>query len=548
MDKRIITLMIFIFSGLMLWEAWQKQVNPPKPPVAASADAKTGVAAVPALPGATATGATAMPTQDAVPQGERITVRTDKLLAEIDTAGGGLRKLTLLQHFAADQTDKPLVLMQDSGAPFYITQSGLLGKDLPNHNTRYTAEAKDYTLEAGKDTLEVKLSAPDANGVKVSKRFTFRRDSYEIDESYDIVNGGSDALTPSAYFQFLRDGTPPPGNQRFVSTFTGPAIYTDKSKFHKIDFSDIDKGKASVPIKSSDGWVALVQHYFVAAWLPKAGGELEFYTKKVNDKFYSAGVVVGGAPIAAGATGSVSSRLYAGPQEVDKLEKIAPGLGLTIDYGWLTIVAAPLFWLLSKIHDFVGNWGVAIILLTVLIKAAFYGLQAKSYKSMAQMKVLAPKVEKLKQQYGDDRNKLNTAMMELYRTEKINPLGGCLPVLVQMPVFIALYWILLGSVELRHAPFALWIKDLSAPDPFYVLPVLYGISMYITTKMSPAPADPIQAKMMTIMPLVFGIFFFFFPAGLVLYWVVSNTLSIAQQWSIARTHGDKAIAVKKLKR
>jgi YidC/Oxa1 family membrane protein insertase len=522
-DKKLITLMIFLFSGFTLWQTWEAKLNPKAPIVAT-------------------TTATLTLLGDTFARGERVMVRTDKFLAEIDTVGGGIRKLTLLQHFAAEDTSKPFTLMQDNAAPFYITRAGLLGEGLPNHNTTFTAAAKEYTLEAGKPTLEVKLDAPDANGVKVSKRFVFHRDSYVIDESFDIVNNGAAPIQPSAYYELLRDGTPPPGDQRFISTFTGPALYNDTEKFQKIDFSNIDKGKENKVRKSNNGWVAMLQHYFVAAWIPKSGQELEFYTRKVGDKYYSAGVVVPVAAVAAGATGSVSAPLYAGPQEVDKLRDIAPGLDLTIDYSFLTVVATPLFWLLSFIHSYVLNWGVAIILLTVIIKAGFYHLSAKQYKSMAQMKVLGPKVEKLKQQYGDDRTKMNQAMMELYKKEKINPLSGCLPILLQMPIFLALYWVLLSAVELRHAPFALWIKDLSTADPYYVLPVIYGITMYITTKLNPPPPDPIQAKMMTIMPLMFSIFFFFFPAGLVLYYTVNNILSIAQQWMITRHHAAEAVA------
>jgi YidC/Oxa1 family membrane protein insertase len=303
----------------------------------------------------------------------------------------------------------------------------------------------------------------------------------------------------------------------------------------KVDFADIAKGKQAQPKKAREGWIAMIQHYFVSAWLPKAGVEREYFTNKVSDTLYTAGVVVPVGEVAPGATGTVEVPVYIGPQETDKLEKVAPGLDLVVDYGWLHIIAAPLFWLLKWIHSFVGNWGWAIVILTILIKLVFYPLNAKAGRSMAQMKVLAPKMEKLKQLYGDDRQKMNQAMMELYRTEKINPLGGCLPILVQIPVFIALYWVLLASIELRHAPWVGWIKDLSAPDPYFILPVIYAISMYVTTKLNPQPADPVQARIMLMMPIMFSIFFLFFPAGLVLYWVVQNLLSIVQQWHINRT-------------
>jgi YidC/Oxa1 family membrane protein insertase len=352
-----------------------------------------------------------------------------------------------------------------------------------------------------------------------------------------------------AYFQFTHDGKPALGGQKFVSTFTGPAFYTDAEKFQKVEFADIDKGKAKIPGKADNGWVAMLQHYFVAAWLPgKASGakaQYEFYAKKVDENIYSAGVVLPAVAIAPGATATLAAPLYAGPEEQDKLAAIAPGLDLVVDYGWLTIIAAPLFWVLEWFYRLVHNWGIAIILLTCLIKGLFFPLSAASYKSMARMRVLAPRLTKLREQYGDDRVKMNQAMMELYKTEKINPLGGCLPILVQIPVFIALYWVLLASVEMRNAPFYGWITDLSAPDtlfgtipgldmPIGLLPIIMTATSYIQIKLNPTPPDPVQAKVMLIMPLAFGVMFFFFPAGLVLYWVVNNVLSIAQQWQITR--------------
>jgi YidC/Oxa1 family membrane protein insertase len=312
------------------------------------------------------------------------------------------------------------------------------------------------------------------------------------------------------------------------------AVYTDKEKFQKLSFEEIAKAKTSYPKNSNDGWIAVLQHYFFSAWLPKNGTPREFYTRKLDENLYAAGVIVPVEPVGPGASATVTVPLYAGPQEQEKLDKIAPGLDLTIDYGWLTVIAVPLFWLLTLLYGWVGNWGVAIIILTVIIKALFYPLSAASYRSMAKMRVLAPKLQRLKDQYGDDRQRLQQAMMELYKTEKINPLGGCMPIVVQIPVFIALYWVLLASVELRQAPFMLWISDLSTPDPWFVLPILMAGTMWIQTSLNPEPPDPVQAKVMKIMPIVFSVFFFFFPAGLVLYWLVNNVLSIAQQWQITR--------------
>jgi YidC/Oxa1 family membrane protein insertase len=412
---------------------------------------------------------------------------------------------------------------------------------LPTHKTPYQAEQRSYVLPDGKDSLEVRLKARDANGAEVVKRYLFKRGSYVIDVAYDITNKTDHPLAPFAYFQFLRDSNSPSEQAAQtsafagVTTFTGPAVYTEESKFHKVDFKDIDKGKQSHPKKATDGWIGIIQHYFVSAWLPKQGTEREYFTSKVGDNLYTAGVVTPVGQIAPGATASVDVPVYIGPQETETLEKVAPGLKLAVDYGWLYVLAAPLFWFLKWIHGIVGNWGWAIIILTVIIKLVFYPLNAKAGRSMAQMKVLAPKMEKLKEMYGDDRQKLNQAMMELYRTEKINPLGGCLPIVVQIPVFIALYWVLLASIELRHAPWLGWIHDLSAPDPYFILPVIYAISMFVQTRLNPQPADPVQARVMMIMPIMFSVFFLFFPAGLVLYWVVQNLLSILQQWHINRT-------------
>lgn len=319
-----------------------------------------------------------------------------------------------------------------------------------------------------------------------------------------------------------------------VNVFTGPAVYTEQDKYHKVSFEDIAKGKANFPLKADNGWMAMVQHYFVAAWLPEGKTEREFFIRKLGDDLYSAGIILPVATIAPGATSKVDIGLYAGPQEQTKLAKIAPGLDLVVDYGWLTVVAAPLFWVLEMIHKLVGNWGWAIIVLTVLLKLIFYPLSAASYKSMAKMKVVAPKLTKLKETYGDDRERLNKEMMDLYKREKINPLGGCLPVLVQIPVFIALYWVLLGTVEIRYAPFIGYIHDLSAKDPYFILPIVMGLTMVLQTKLNPAPPDPIQAKVMMFMPIMFTGMFLFFPAGLVLYWVVNNVLSIAQQWQVNR--------------
>jgi len=530
--QRLFLFLIFSFSVFMLWDGWQRAQHPTvqATPVAASSVASAPVVATTEV---ASPGAGAVLAQQKHQAGQKITVKTDWLAAEINTIGGDLRRLAFLQHHDAQDKSKLFVLLQEQKEHTYIAQTGLLGAGLPTHNSIFTAQANEYQLAEGKDTLEVRLLATAVYGAKVSKIYVFHRSSYLIDVGYEIENIGTSPLSSSAYFQLVRDNIPPEGGSKFVPTYTGPAVYTEQEKFQKVDFSDIDKGKAKFPPSADNGWVGMLQHYFVAAWLPKDKALREFYTRQLENNLYSVGVILPIVAITPGQNAKVSVPLYAGPAQVS-LDKVAPGLGLTVDYGWLTIIATPLFWLLSFLQEWVHNWGVAIILLTLLIKLAFFPLSAASYRSMGKMRVVAPKLEKIKQQYGDDRERLHKAMMELYKTEKINPLGGCLPVVIQIPVFISLYWAILASVELRYAPFFGWISDLSAADPYYVLPLIMGASMLLQSKLNPVPPDPLQAKLMQIMPIVFSVVFFFFPAGLVLYSIVNNALSIAQQWYITR--------------
>lgn len=543
--QRLIAFVIFSFSALLLWDAWQKH-NAPKA-VAPSAGHSSVPAATPAPTSVPATSAAgAMPASAGVPPvapssaGQPVKVRTDLMEVEFSTQGGDIRKVTFLQVSSAKDRTKPLTLLEPDAKHFYVVQTGLLGEGLPTHLSSWTAEQAEYAMGT-QDRLEVRFKSLGTVGAEVTKTYVFHRGTYAMEVVFEVANKGVAPLSPTGYFQFLRDGNPPSEEAAQtsafagVTTFTGPAVFTEESKFTKVDFSDITKGKQSHPKRAKDGWIGMVQHYFVSAWLPPKGIEREYYTSAVGDNRFSAGLKVGLGSVAPEAGTRFVMPLYIGPQETDKLEKLAPGLDLVVDYGTLYVLAAPLFWFLKWIHSVVGNWGWAIIILTVIIKLAFYPLNAKAGRSMAQMKVLAPKMEKLKQLYGDDRQKLNQAMMELYRTEKINPLGGCLPILVQIPVFIALYWVLLGSIELRQAPWLGWIQDLSAPDPYFILPVIYAISMLVQTKLNPQPADPVQARVMMAMPIVFSVFFLFFPAGLVLYWVVQNLLTIAQQWHINRT-------------
>ncbi|MDZ4212074.1 MAG: membrane protein insertase YidC [Methylotenera sp.] len=538
--RRLILFVIFSMSILMLWDAWQRQHAPAE----VVQQVSQTVDSVPNQPTNASAGTITNAAVDhdyKLLAGQRISVTTDLYKADIETTGGDLRRLELLKHRASDNDKTNFILLDDAGKPMtYVAQTGLVGADLPSHKALFTSTATSYTMQDGKDSLEVRLSWA-GNGVTVDKVYTFHRNKYAIDVNYEIKNGSEIAITPVVYYQIVHDNESNQGSA-LMPTFTGGSYYTESTKFKKLAFSDM--AKEPLKLTSNDGWVGLLQHYFVSAWIPKEGQAREFYTEKLNDRIYRIGSKSTLSTIAPGASLTIPARLFSGPQTKHDLQETAPGLEYTVDYGWLTVFAAPLFWVLSKIHGLVNNWGVAIILLTLLIKAAFYPLSAKSYRSMAQMRELAPRLESMKQKFGDDRQKMQQAMMELYRTEKINPMSGCLPILLQIPVFIALYWMLLGSVELRHAPFFGWIQDLSAVDPYYILPLIMGASMIIQTKLNPKPTDPIQAKVMTWMPVIFSIFFFFFPAGLVLYWVVNNIISIWQQWYINKSIHAEALLKK----
>ena len=533
-SKRLI---IFITLSLAILLGWQEFFAPkPVPKTAATVTASRSGSDTPAAP---------QPADSArLESGQRIVVNTDVMRAEIDTMGGDLRTLDLTQHGQTSDPAKDFDLLTDKGGRVYVAQTGLLSatdKDLPTHKTLFTAEKTDYKLDG--DKLEVRLTAPEVNGVKVVKVYTFSKGSYEIGVRYDVTNASGKPLPLSAYYRLLRDNKAPEGESYFAHTFTGPAMYSTEGKFQKVTFDDLDKGKGEHVKNTADGWVSMVQHYFFSAWITKPldgngvcakAEDCSYDIKKLGNGLYTAGVMVTMPTLANGATESITVPLYVGPEDYATITKLAEGMNYVKDYGWVYIFASPLFWLLAKIHGFVGNWGWAIVLLTVLVKAVFYPLTAASYRSMAKMKALAPRLETMKAQYGDDRMKFQQAVMEMYKKEKINPLGGCLPILIQIPVFIGLYWALLASVELRQAPWILWIHDLAKPDPYYVLPAIMAITMFIQTFLNPPPTDPVQAKMMKIMPVAFSVMFFFFPAGLVLYWVVNNVLSMSQQYYINR--------------
>ena len=538
--QRLILLVIFGFSVLMLWEAWQKESQPMQT-VPGTAQGVPAPASPGVQPGQRAPGASGQPTVPAGVQpavkGEAIRVKTDLFIAEIDTLGGSLKKLELLKHKDSGDVTKDFVLLGPEHQ--YEAESGLTGEGGPNHRTLWSAESRDYSLESGKDSVDVRLSAQGRDGLRVEKIYTFHRNNYVVDLTFVVKNEGSAPASAYAYFQLTNDGTPAKDSNSLAhsfgaKSFDGFAVHSREKNFEKVPPADIDKNKVDVVKRSDNGWLAFIQHYFVSAWIIPDGIQREYVLEKRADGVYVGRALVKLPEIDPGKQASVKAELYAGPQEQQRLKAAAPGMELVVDYGWLTIIAWPLFWLLQKYHELTGNWGVAIILLTLSIKIVFFPLSAASYKSMAKMKLITPRLQKMRETYGNDRQKMNQAMMELYKTEKINPLGGCFPILVQIPVFIALYWVLLASIELRHAPFVLWIKDLSALDPYYVLPVLMTVTMVLQTRMNPVPPDPVQAKVMKFMPFVFSIFFFFFPAGLVLYWLVNNILSILQQWQIQR--------------
>jgi YidC/Oxa1 family membrane protein insertase len=542
--QRLILWLVFSFSGLMLWQAWERDHNPPPPaitssrttpPASPSAAPAVGATPTPAVPGAPPAAASA-------PAGQTIEIRTDLYVADIDTVGGTITRVALEKHRDAEDPSKPYLALQRNAERTFVAQAGLIGEGFPNHRTTYEPLPGPRALAPGQDQLQVKLQATAANGDKVVQVLTFHRGTYVIDVAFDVTNNGTAPITPEAYFQLMRD-TKKVGVQSSMApaSFVGPVLYDDQDKFKKIDFGEIDKEAADPTRKpaythtADNGWIGMIEHYFVAAWLPPDTTRRQFYTTKLDNGLYTAGVRYGDGAIPPGGTGVIASRLYVGPQDQDTLAKLAKGLDLVVDYGIFTIIAEPLFALLKWLHALIGNWGWAIIVMTILIKGAFFPLNATSARSMAKMKIVAPKMKSLQEQYANDKQQLQVRMMELYKQEKINPLGGCLPIVVQIPVFIALYWVLLSAVQLRHAPWIGWIHDLSAPDPWFILPVVYAITAYLQVKLSPTPiSDPVQAKVMQFMPVAFSIMFLFFPSGLVLYWLVNNSLQIAQQWHVNR--------------
>ncbi|TKC83491.1 membrane protein insertase YidC [Trinickia terrae] len=546
--KRTVLWVIFFMSAVMLFDNWQRDHGRPSMffPSATHTQTAPGTTAsgtqasdlpTASTPGAAAAapGATA-PQAPQAAQAQLVHFSTDVYEGNIDTRGGTLSKLTLTKHGATNQPDLNVTLFDRTADHTYLARTGLVGGDFPNHDDIFTPAAGPRSLTDDQKTLALSFESPAKGGVKVVKTYTFTRGSYVIGVDTKIENVGTAPVTPTAYMELVRDSQPVE-TPRFSHTFIGPAVYTSEHHFQKITFSDIDKNKQDYASSANNGWIAMVQHYFASAWIPQEGVQRSIYVQRIDPNLYRVGVQQPLKTIAPGQSEDVNARLFAGPEEERMLEGVAPGLELVKDYGWVTIIAKPLFWLLEKIHTYVGNWGWSIVLLTLLIKAVFFPLSAASYKSMARMKEITPRMQALRERFKSDPQKMNAALMELYKTEKVNPFGGCLPVVVQIPVFISLYWVLLSSVEMRGAPWILWIHDLSQQDPFFILPVLMAVSMFVQTRLNPTPPDPVQAKMMMFMPIAFSVMFFFFPAGLVLYYVVNNVLSIAQQYYITRMMG-----------
>ena len=560
--RRSILWVVFGFSMVLLWDKWQIH-NGNKPTFFPSASLSAPAAAPTAEPGAnngvpTATGVTAgaaAPTGAAEPsaQAVNIDITTDVYKLTFSSEGGSLVGAQLLKHAADGHSRKetsefPFTLLTRDGTHTYIAQTGLIGgAGLPNHKTPMTLVSSETALADGQDTLVVKFESAEVGGVKLVKTYTLKRGSYVIGIEDTATNVGAQPVSPQLYVQLVRDNVQSANSTPFYSTFTGPAIYTAEKKYQKVQFKDIDKQKAQETdptgykadfVRSStDGYVAMVQHYFASAWILDDGVARENFARKIDGNLYAAGAITPLGEIAPGQSKSIPARLFVGPQEEKVLEVVAPGLELVKDYGWLTILAKPLYWLLEKIHGIVGNWGWAIVLLVVTIKAAFYWLNATAYRSMAKMKAINPRITEMRERLKGNPQQMQQEMMKIYREEKVNPLGGCLPIMIQIPVFIALYWVLLSSVEMRNAPWVLWIHDLAQPDPFFILPLVMAITTMIQTALNPLPPDPMQAKLMWLMPLMFSVMFFFFPAGLVIYWVTNNILTILQQSFINKRMG-----------
>ena len=573
--RRTILWVIFGFSMVLLWDQWQiHQGNPatffppqkaaPSPEAATSSNAAnsnttkaateakdasipTASAPLQTVPPSSSVGANGVPLTQLGDQGannpqrQRVVIQNDVLKLTVDTEGGVVVKSEFLKHDDQAQPQQSFVLLDQSRDRVYVSQTGLIpsagGAALPNHKTLMSAQPGDWSIKEGQEAVTLTLSSPVVGGVQLLKSYTLRRGSYAVEVQHVAENKGAQSVEPQLYLQLVRDGNKPAGESDFYATFTGPVVYTDAKKYQKAEFTDIEKNKQEIEKTSSNGYIGMVQHYFASAWLLADGIKRELFMRKVDQNLYAVGMITPLGLLPAGARVKLDAKLFVGPQEEKLLESLSPGLELVKDYGWLTILAKPLYWLLDQLNLLIDNWGWSIVGLVVLLKLAFYWLNAKAYASMAKMKAINPKVMEMRERLKDKPQQMQQEMMRIYREEKVNPLGGCLPIAIQIPFFIALYWVLLSSVEMRNAPWILWITDLSTKDPYYILPLLMTVTTVLQTWLNPTPPDPMQAKLMWIMPLMFSFMFFFFPAGLVLYWLTNNILSIAQQWVINRQLG-----------
>ncbi|GAA6142287.1 membrane protein insertase YidC [Hydrogenophaga sp. 5NK40-0174] len=562
--RRSILWVVFGLSMILLWDKWQvhngKQAtffptaqtaaqseanaaaNAPTiggevPKAATSSDVPVAAASAGAANASDVPGTPAVP----VPAGEMVEITTDLYKLTFNTEGGSLVGADLLKHQRSADNSAPFELLRQNGEHIYVAQTGLVGASgLPTHKTPMLMVSSERALADGQDELKVVFETVQTDGVKLVKTYTLRRGHYDIKVDHKVINQGSSAVTPQLYVQLVRDGSEPESDTPFYKTFTGPALYSEEGKYQKVSFEDIREKDTKFEAKASDGYVAMVQHYFASAWILGQGVSRERFARQIGGNLYSAGALTTLPAIEPGQSESISATLFVGPQEEKVLESLTPGLELVKDYGWLAMLAKPLYWLLEKVHSFVGNWGWSIVLLVVLIKAAFYWLNANAYRSMAKMKAINPRIQEMRERLKDKPQLMQQEMMKMYRDEKVNPLGGCLPILVQMPVFIALYWVLLATVEMRNAPWIGWVTDLSTPDalfgvipginlPIGPLPIVMALTTVFQTALNPLPPDPLQAKMMWLMPIMFSVMFFFFPSGLVLYWITNNVLTIAQQ-------------------
>ena len=552
--QRAFLWMIFLLALFMLWDAWQVRNGNPSffgtpEPVKQEQVVENEIPSGDTQTVAQAASQTVASDVN-VTIAQPVVVTTDLFKITFDAKGASVVRAELLkERQTPDWTTRGLpglilgsseeeqkdvgnvVLFDTSAQHVYKAETGLIGGNFPNHRTPFRLVSNNLTLQDGQESLQVQFAATQGN-VELVKTYVFHRGHYGIDVKHEVRNKGNVAISPSVYMQLTRDDSKVATDSSFYNTFTGPAAYTDSEKFQKIDFESIADKDTDLPSQSNEGWIAMLQHYFLTAWVPQQDSSRELYTRQLDKHLFSIGSIVTVGEVAPGADKVVDSTLYVGPQDQRRLEYIAPNLDLVVDYGWLTFLAKPIYWLLAFLQGLVGNWGWAIVLLTVLVKAILYPISAAGYKSMARMRDVAPRMKAIQEKYANDKQALNQAMMELYRREKINPAGVCLPIMLQIPVFLALYWVLLATVELRGAPWLLWVNDLASPDPYLILPLLMVATMIIQMKISPRPTDPTQAKVMMIMPVVFGVMFFFFASGLVLYWLTNNVLSIWQQWYV----------------